>query len=83
MNLTFAIHRLASLLVDKNRRTGNFLFSAFLASKFSKTYLRSPSEIKTIQSFLKTRKPLRIDLPFDKWVSILRKLKKQPKFRLS
>ncbi|KIC76677.1 hypothetical protein DB41_FB00190 [Neochlamydia sp. TUME1] len=62
MNLTSAIHRLASLLVGKNRRTGNFLFSAFLASKFSKTYLRSPSEIKTrnlgnLQGFLKTRKP--------------------------
>jgi hypothetical protein len=88
MNLTSAIHRLASLLVGKNRRAGNFLFSAFLASKLSKPYLHSPGEIKTrnlgnSQNFLKTRKPLRIDLTFDKWVSILRKLKKQTKFRLS
>ncbi|WP_166154791.1 hypothetical protein [Neochlamydia sp. AcF84] len=60
MNLTSAIHRLASLLVVKNRRIGNLLFPAFLASKLSKHYLRSPSEIETrnlgnLQNFLKTR----------------------------
>ncbi|MBS4169557.1 hypothetical protein [Neochlamydia sp. AcF95] len=61
MNLTSAIHCLANSVISTDRDIGNLLFSAFLANKLSKHYLRSPGEIETrnlgnLQNFLKARK---------------------------